>query len=171
MNQSRTIRLPVNVLKEMNVYLKAFRYLANSLDHEPTTQEVANHMDKPVSKVERLMRLSDQLGPGSYPVSGDGENNVFDSIADEDEPTLPYITHQEGIAHHLSIWLEKLDGDQRELISRRFGLGGYDPSNLSRAARAMKIPREKAKLLEEESLVQLKKMADMEGISIDAIFF
>ena len=48
MNQTRTIRLPIHVVKELNVYLRAARELAQKLDHEPTCEEIADMLDKPV---------------------------------------------------------------------------------------------------------------------------
>ncbi|MEC8428764.1 MAG: sigma-70 family RNA polymerase sigma factor, partial [Pseudomonadota bacterium] len=48
MNQTRTIRLPIHVVKELNVYLRAARELAQKLDHEPTPEDIAFLLDKPV---------------------------------------------------------------------------------------------------------------------------
>jgi len=54
MNQTRTIRLPVHVVKEMNIYLKAQRHLANTFDYEPTIEDIAKYLDKPAQKVEKM---------------------------------------------------------------------------------------------------------------------
>jgi RNA polymerase nonessential primary-like sigma factor len=63
MNQTRTVRLPIHVVKEINIYLKAARKLSQSLDHEPTTEDIALLLDKPTergqadARVERAHRL------------------------------------------------------------------------------------------------------------------
>ena len=56
MNQTRTIRLPIHVVKELNIYLRAARELTQKLDHEATAEEIAEHLDKPVETVKKMMR-------------------------------------------------------------------------------------------------------------------
>lgn len=50
MNQTRTIRLPIHVVKELNVYLRTARELTQKLDHEPTAEEIAESLDRPDRK-------------------------------------------------------------------------------------------------------------------------
>ena len=170
MNQSRTVRLPINVLKEMNACLKTFRLLANSLDHEPTAVDVAKHMDKPLTKVERMISLSERVAAGDLPLAGDSGRNLVDTLADEDKPSPVDMMHQMGMASHISSWLEQLTEGQREVISRRFGLCGYDPSNFLEIAKAMHLSRDRVRQLHTESMDLLRKMADDEGLLIDEIF-
>ena len=61
MNQTRTIRLPIHIVKEMNTYLKVQRQLAQILDYEPSAEDVAKHLDKPVSEVERIFKLNEKV--------------------------------------------------------------------------------------------------------------
>src|SRR5690554_2297113 len=58
MNQTRTIRLPIHVVKELNIYLRAARELTQKLDHEPTAEEIARMVDKPVADVKRMLGLN-----------------------------------------------------------------------------------------------------------------
>ncbi|CHQ67946.1 RNA polymerase sigma subunit RpoS (sigma-38) [Salmonella enterica subsp. enterica serovar Typhi] len=57
MNQTRTIRLPIHIVKELNVYLRTARELSHKLDHEPSAEEIAEQLDKPVDDVSRMLRL------------------------------------------------------------------------------------------------------------------
>ena len=57
MNQTRTIRLPIHVVKEINVYLRAARKLAQTLDHEPSSEEIADLLDRPIDEVKRMLGL------------------------------------------------------------------------------------------------------------------
>ena len=61
MNQTRTIRLPIHVVKELNVYLRAARELSQKLDHEPTHQEIADLLERPVADVAKLMTLNERI--------------------------------------------------------------------------------------------------------------
>ena len=58
MNQTRTIRLPVHIVKELNVYVRASRKLAQRLDHTPTPEEIAEEVDKPVADVLKILALA-----------------------------------------------------------------------------------------------------------------
>src|SRR5690554_1284685 len=58
MNQTRTIRLPIHVVKELNIYLRAVRELAHKLDHEPTAEDIATSLDCSVDDVNKMMRLT-----------------------------------------------------------------------------------------------------------------
>ena len=59
MNQTRTIRLPIHVVKELNIYLRAARELAHKLDHEPTAEDIAKSLNKPVGDITKMLRLNE----------------------------------------------------------------------------------------------------------------
>ncbi|CAK8744269.1 RNA polymerase sigma factor RpoS [Sodalis praecaptivus] len=61
MNQTRTIRLPIHIVKELNVYLRTARELSHKLDHEPSAEEIAEQLDKPVEDVSRMLRLNERI--------------------------------------------------------------------------------------------------------------
>ena len=58
MNQTRTIRLPIHVIKELNVYLRAARKLEQTFEHEPTAEEIAQLVDRPVENVVKMMGVN-----------------------------------------------------------------------------------------------------------------
>ncbi len=170
MNQSRTIRLPINVLKEMNACIRSFRQLADKQENAPTVIEVAKHMDKPVAEVEKMMKLNERVALGDLLQATEGDRDVFETIADEDNPSLTDIMHNESMSRHIATWLARLGEDQSEVICRRFGLHGYDPSTVPEIAEDMDISREHVRHLQNTSLTLLRKMACKEGFSIDTIF-
>ena len=61
MNQTRTIRLPIHVIKEINIYLRAARQLAQKLDREPNPEDVANMLDRPIEDVKRMLGLNERI--------------------------------------------------------------------------------------------------------------
>ncbi|WP_421020964.1 sigma-70 domain-containing protein, partial [Klebsiella pneumoniae] len=77
------IRLPIHVVKELNVYLRTARELAQKLDHEPTAEDIAAQLDKPVEDVNRMLRLNERIGSVDNPIGGDSEKALLDIIADE----------------------------------------------------------------------------------------
>jgi len=73
MNQTRTIRLPIHVVKELNVYLRTARELTQKLDHEPTAEEIAEKLDRPVEDVTKMLRLNEKITSVDTPIGGDSE--------------------------------------------------------------------------------------------------
>ncbi|MCG6395572.1 sigma-70 family RNA polymerase sigma factor, partial [Vibrio alginolyticus] len=78
MNQTRTIRLPIHIVKELNVYLRTARELAQKLDHEPTAEEIAEQLDKPVDDVSRMLRLNERITSVDIPVGADSDKALLD---------------------------------------------------------------------------------------------
>ena len=76
MNQTRTIRLPIHVIKELNVYLRAARKLEQTMEHEPTPEEIAEMVDKPVENVEKMLGLRDRVSSVDIPVGKDNDRPV-----------------------------------------------------------------------------------------------
>ena len=83
MNQTRTIRLPIHVVKELNVYLRTARELAHKLDHEPTAEEIALELDKPVDDVSKMLKLNEKISSVDTPIGGDGDKALLDVLTDE----------------------------------------------------------------------------------------
>jgi RNA polymerase nonessential primary-like sigma factor len=83
MNQTRTIRLPIHVVKELNVYLRTSHELAQTLDHEPNAEDIAAKLDKPVRDVNRMLGLNERIGSVDVPMGSDSEKSLLDTIADE----------------------------------------------------------------------------------------
>ncbi|MBS1157284.1 MAG: polymerase sigma factor RpoS, partial [Proteobacteria bacterium] len=71
MNQSRTIRLPVHVIKELNVYLRAQRHLEAHNGQEPTVEDIALLVGKDVEDVRRVMNLNERVASLDAPLDID----------------------------------------------------------------------------------------------------
>ncbi|EEV4050636.1 RNA polymerase sigma factor RpoS [Escherichia coli] len=80
MNQTRTIRLPIHIVKELNVYLRTARELSHKLDHEPSAEEIAEQLDKPVDDVSRMLRLNERITSVDTPLGGDSEKALQKQI-------------------------------------------------------------------------------------------
>ena len=80
MNQTRTIRLPIHVIKELNTYLRAARKLTQELNREANAEDVAQLLKKPVKDVEKMFKLADRVSSFDIPMSGEGERPLLDVI-------------------------------------------------------------------------------------------
>ncbi|HDK38378.1 MAG TPA: RNA polymerase sigma factor RpoS [Thiolapillus brandeum] len=170
MNQTRTIRLPIHVAKEINTYLRAARQLSQQLDHEPSAEDIAQLLDKPLHDVERMLRFNERITSVDVPHGREGNQPLVDVIADHsvEEPTDHL--QAEDIHAHLEKWLEKLNSNQREVVMRRFGLQGYDNSTLEQVATELGVTRERVRQIQIDALKRLRVILEQQGFCVDTLF-
>jgi RNA polymerase nonessential primary-like sigma factor len=170
MNQTRTIRLPIHVVKELNIYLRAARELSQKLDHEPTPEEIAAALDKPVDEVRRMLKLNEKITSVDTPVAGASEKQLLDVLADEKELGPELELQDQDIRQHLVIWLQELNPKQREVLARRFGLLGYEPSTLEDVGHEIGLTRERVRQIQVEALRRLREIVTHQGLNIETLF-
>ena len=170
MNQTRTIRLPVHVLKEINIYLRAARYLSQKMDHEPTPEEVATLLDKPIEDVKEMLGLNERIASMDAPLDADPERSLLDAIADERTPDPEKILQDEDLHAQIRAWLNELNDKQREVVERRFGLNGREISTLEEVGADIGVTRERVRQIQVEALRRLRVMLEKNGYSIDSLF-
>lgn len=170
MNQTRTIRLPIHVVKELNVYLRTARDLSQKLDHEPTAEDIASALDKPVENVRKMLKLNERISSVDTPLGGDGDKALLDIIADEKGKGPDTITQDSDLNTNIVHWLEELSSKQREVLARRFGLLGYEASTLEDVGSEIGLTRERVRQIQVEALKRLREVATSEGLSLEAIF-
>ena len=170
MNQTRTIRLPIHVVKELNVYLRAARELTQKLDHEPTAEDIAELLDKPVSDVKRMLKLNERVTSVDTPLGPSSDKSILDTIADERSEDPSDELQNGDIQNNLSNWIEELPEKQREVLSRRFGLRGYEPSTLEDVGREIGLTRERVRQIQVEALKRLREVFEKHGLSSEVLF-
>jgi len=170
MNQTRTIRLPIHVVKEMNVYLRAARKLTQELAHEPSPEDVARMLDKPIDDVKRMMGLNERVTSIDTPLGRDSDATVVDSIKDESDNDPAGLLQKADVKSHIDDWLNQLNDKQREVVERRFGLHGYEISTLEEVGSEIGVTRERVRQIQIEALRRLREVLERDGYSIDALF-
>lgn len=170
MNQTRTIRLPIHVVKELNVYLRAARELAQILDHEPTAEEIAEALDKPVADVTKMLRLNERITSVDTPIGGENDKVLLDVIADDNGHGPEEDLQDSDVKGNIIKWLEDLNPKQREVLARRFGLMGYEPSTLEDVGVEIGLTRERVRQIQVEALRRLRDMLGHKGLDLEAVF-
>ncbi len=169
MNQSRTIRLPIHVVKEMNVYLRAARQLTQELGHEATCEEIAERLDKPLADVQRMLGLSERTSSVDAPVGKDHESVLLDLIEDENADDPADFLQDASIYDHIDTWLDMLDEKQRAVVVRRFGLQGFEVMTLEKVGAELGVTRERVRQIQLDSLRRLRRMLESRGFSQDTL--
>lgn len=171
MNQTRTIRLPIHVVKELNVYLRAARKLTQKLDHEPTADDIAEWLDKPVEDVEKMLRLDQKTTSADTPISSEsGGRTLLDLVADHHVSDPAALNQTKNLELSLNSWLDELPEKEREVIERRFGLRGYTPDTLENVGNEIGLTRERVRQIQVGALKRLRSILESEGLSQDSIF-
>lgn len=169
MNQTRTIRLPVHVLKELNVYLHASRKLAQRLDHAPTPEEIAEEVGKPVADVRKILGLSERISSIDVPVA-EKEKTLVETIADDNMFSPEYQLEDENLISVLNEWLEQLPEKQREVLVRRFGLLNHQEETLEQVGREIGLTRERVRQIQVDAMRRLGDVLRKHGLSSDLLF-
>jgi len=170
MNQTRTIRLPIHVVKEMNVYLRASRELAQTLDHEPSAEEIAEKVDKPVKDVSKMLRLNTRISSMDVPIGADSEKSLLDMVADEKAENPEQQLQQKNLHKNLEKWLFELSTKQRDVLIRRFGLLGHEPATLEKVGLEIGLTRERVRQIQVEALRRLREMLERHDLNLEDLF-
>ncbi len=165
MNQSRTVRLPIHVIKELNIYLRAAKKLAQQLDHQPTAMEIAEMIDKPVEDIQQVLSLAPDTTSIDAPVISDSHKTLVDIIADENNIDPSNVVQQLDMESSISQWLENLSEREHAVIVRRFGLEGHERGTLEEVGKAVGLTRERVRQLQLDALARLRKIIESEGLS------
>ena len=165
MNQTRTIRLPIHVIKELNVYLRASRKLEQTMEHEPTPEEIAALVDRPVANVERMLGLRDRVTSVDVPVGKENDRPLLEIIADTNNPEPSTLLQDEDVMANLEMWLNQLEEKQRQVVVRRFGLHGYERTTLEEVGAELGVTRERVRQIQMDALRQLRKILESQGFS------
>ena len=170
MNQTRTIRLPIHIIKEMNIYLKAQRSLAQQLDHEPTADDIAKHLDKPVKIVNKMLKLNERVTSVDVSYGKDFDKPLLDTITEEESRSPAEILQDDLIQTNVTHWVYQLADKQREVICRRYGLCGFETATLEQVASELGVTRERVRQIQMDGLKRLKEILEDAGYSFESIF-
>ncbi|MDD4915866.1 MAG: RNA polymerase sigma factor RpoS [Methylococcales bacterium] len=164
MNQARTIRLPIHVVKEINLYLRAQYNLTQSLDHEPSVDEIARYLGKPVKTVSKMLKLHERAT--TIDILPEKDHEIH---AEHNSLSPAEILQDNFIQHHLLHWVYQLADKQREVICRRYGLCGFECETLEQVACGLDLTRERVRQIQMEALKRLKDILETSGYSLEAV--
>jgi RNA polymerase nonessential primary-like sigma factor len=169
MNQTRAIRLPIHVVKELNGVLRVAKNLSLSLDHDATPEEISKAMAKPADDIRRLLKLNEKIGSLDVAISGDNDKSIVDTVADTKVNDPSDILQNNDIKAGLDRWLDELTERQREVLARRFGLRGYDADTLENVGLEVGLTRERVRQIQVEGLAHLREIMEDQGLDSNMV--
>jgi RNA polymerase nonessential primary-like sigma factor len=169
MNQSRTIRLPVHVIKELNLVLRAKRHLELHGEREAGAEDIAHLLDKTVEEVRSVLAHNEHMASLDAPLDIDPMLSVGESISDEQSAGPEIGLQAQEIEALVRQWLEQLNDKQRIVIERRFGLNNQEVCTLEELAAQLGLTRERVRQIQLEALGQLRRILRRRGLSREAL--
>lgn len=165
MNQTRTIRLPVHVAKEINTYLRAARELSQTLDHEPTFEEIAQVTNKSAESVETALNFNTRVTSLDTPVGESSNMQMLDTVPDAGVSNPETLFQNNNVSNNLERWLNQLPERHAEVLSRRFGLRGYKPCTLEEVGKEVELTRERVRQIQVEALRKLRVIIERNDLN------
>jgi len=156
MNQKRMIRLPIHKAKSLNAYLRAARQLAQTLDHEPTCEEMAAKLDKPLEAILDMMELSKDVTSLDTPVAKDNARLLVDTIPDDANNDPEMLIETADMQLHVDSWFSQLKPREQEILARRFGLYGHEKMGLEEVGKEVGLTRERVRQIQIEAIKKLQ---------------
>jgi RNA polymerase nonessential primary-like sigma factor len=169
MNQTRTIRLPIHVLKEINVYLRTARRLTQELDRDPTAEEIAAALECEPDEVSRALGLNERQVTSASVQGRDGERNLLDLLPGAEDMEPANQAQIDDVHMVLEHWLERLSEKQRAVVERRFGLHGRERLTLEQVGEEIGVTRERVRQIQLDALARLRSIMESHGLSLDTL--
>jgi len=171
MNQTRTIRLPIHVLRELNTYLTAARELVKTQDHEPSQAEIARALDKPLDDVKNMLELNERMVSLDAQVTNENSTTkpLVDVLADKNAVDPEEQLSNDYLHESLEQCLDELNEKQREVLARRFGLDGYERQTLEEVGKAVGLTRERVRQIQMNALKSLREILVKRGLDTDTL--
>lgn len=163
MNQARTVRLPLHILKQMGGFLRTIRKLTQKSDHYPTLEEIAAAMQKPVQEIDRMFMLLEGSTSIDASKTQDFEQSILDTLPDESAIDPIALLEQESLEEMVIHWITQLPEKYREVVVRRFGLLGHEIGTLEEIGTEIGLTRERVRQIQTEALRKLRYLLDKEN--------
>jgi len=168
MNQSRTVRLPIHIIKDINTCLRAARHLRQKGSNTPTMADIASYLQRDVAEVERLMGLHQRVTLSAGPADKDGSTPV-DRLRGKRDAEPSRCAQKEAMNDIVDHWVCELNEKQRAVVERRFGLHGFRRATLEQVGREIGVTRERVRQIQLDALKNLRTMMENDGISGDTM--
>jgi len=164
MNQSRTVRLPIHIIKDINSCLRVARRLRQEREVNPTVQDIALYLQRDVSEVQRLMTLHERvtLRAGASDADGSGPVDRLQAKRNLGPSQCAQKAVVNDIVDH---WVCELNDKQRAVVERRFGLHGCRRATLEQIGEEIGVTRERVRQIQLDALKNLRDMMESHGIS------
>jgi RNA polymerase nonessential primary-like sigma factor len=172
LTQTRTIRLPMHIVRQLHQVLRAKRHLEADADNgsrEARVEDIAHLIGQPVEDVIDVLQVGALPASIDAPLAADPQSTLADLLLDPSEEGPEASAGRHELEHCVYEWLERLPDRHRHVIEHRFGIGEADPATLDDLAVALGLTRERVRQIQHEALQRLKRTLAARGVGRDAV--
>ena len=155
-DQSRTIRLPVHLVEQVNKLSRIKREMHQTLGREATDEELAEESGIPAEKINDLLEHSRDPVSLDMPVGADEEAPLGDFIEDSEAMSAENTVIAELLHTDIRHVLATLDEREKQVIQLRFGLDDGQPRTLDQIGKLFGLSRERVRQIEREVMIKLR---------------
>jgi RNA polymerase primary sigma factor len=155
-DQSRTIRIPANMVELLSKVKKASRELTQMLNRQPTDEEIAKHIGADLDKVQTVMDITQAVSSLDVAVDDDGETSVGDLIADSHAENPFNNLAKEANRQIIESVFDTLSNREAEVLRLRFGIGADKPMTLEEVGTHFGVTRERIRQIENKAIRKLR---------------
>jgi RNA polymerase primary sigma factor len=168
-NQARIIRLPVHVSEDITSVLKTERKLFQQLGRDPTMEDIAQHLNLPLAKIQYVYQLVRRTSSIETPIGEDDDQELMDLIPDEKAVMPSERIEDERRVALIFNWLGELMENEKDIIILRFGLDDGEAKTLESIGQRYGVTRERIRQIEASALRKLRKLTMRLDIGLDEI--
>ncbi|MHB1281931.1 MAG: sigma-70 family RNA polymerase sigma factor [Acidithiobacillus sp.] len=161
MNQSRVVRLPIHIIKNLSAVLRSSRQLAQTMHGEPRVEEVRRSWVSPSPMLEDCLQQDRHVVSLDAPSRREGSPSLAQTLADTDQPDLEASLEEQNLQRQIHRALMRLNMRYRMILIRRFGMDGQDGETFSAISKELGVSCERVRQLQEEALELLRYYTEL----------
>lgn len=155
-DQSRTIRIPANMVELLSKVKKATAELTQKLGRTPTDKEIAAHMGIELDKVQTVMDLAQATTSLDTPVDDEGETCMGDLIADHSAENPMANIIREANSQIIAAVFDTLGAREAEILKMRFGIDAEKAMTLEEVGQHYGLSKERIRQIENKAIRKLR---------------
>lgn len=155
-DQARTIRIPVHMIETINKFIRISRELVQETGRDPTNQEIAQKIGLPISKVRKIIKISQEPISLETPIGEEEDSHLGDFIEDKFIPSPPDAVTHVNLKGQINDALKSLTEREAKVLKMRFGLGDGNEHTLEEVGHQFKVTRERIRQIESKALQKLR---------------
>ncbi len=155
-DQARTIRIPVHMIETINKMMRVSRQIAQEIGREPTPEELAEHLEMPIEKVEQILEVAKEPVSLETPIGDDEDSQLGDFVEDKNAENPLDVAIAEALEEATLSVLDNLSPREEKVLRMRFGIGMNTDHTLEEVGKQFGVTRERIRQIEAKALRKLR---------------
>jgi RNA polymerase primary sigma factor len=163
-DKGRVIRIPIHMLNTIKKCYFVAKHLTQEYGRDPSSAELAEYMNLPISKIKEIMQLSQETASLDTSVDEENITKLSDLIEDHSSDAPFENVFNMALQDTIDKVLKHLTEREMKIIKLRFGLAGEGPFTLEETGRMLGITRERVRQIQEKAIAKLRHFKRIEDL-------